>query len=149
MSEEKEVDLVYLGVTVTFNGAPKKYYAYIEPNRVEGYLAGTDEAKYYKRMLSRVSVGAVIKCAVIADGDLFTIRGEPKFSYMMNFKISLLLEAKSAAAVTQYETEVERRKASNESTMEKQLAPVKETYSHMKASERRAFMAWLLVYLNA
>lgn len=149
MSEQIKAELVYLGYEVSFGKVPHKFHAYTEPDNVQAYLDGKMVAKWYKKMLARTSVGAVILCEATQDEKHFTIHGEPKFVRLLDWNTRMLLEAKSEAAIVQYDAEYMRKKAENENALELQLAPVKNTFNKMKSGERKAFIAWLLVYLNA
>jgi hypothetical protein len=152
MSENyQNIELVYLGIDVNFgSGSPKKYYAYIEPERVEDYLAHSPvyKSKSFKRQLAKVSIGSIIKCQATINENNIAIHGTPAFSGRVDYQTTLYLETRSEANKTLFESEVERKASENFSAMEKTLAPIKEAYSKLPVSRRRAFVAWLLVYLN-
>jgi hypothetical protein len=145
---EEKIQLVYIGIrTNTTNKSMKRLHAYQQVR--DGAVVDPFMFRLFSSQLLKCAVGSIIDCTAEINGDQMSIKGSREFAgFYPDLAQTTLWCIKSEAEKTQYDLWQIKRKRENSDPLLDHLQPVRESYRKLSRSSKRAFLAYLINYLE-
>jgi len=149
MEDRIQINLVYVGVRCTkTKTSARKSYCY-QPLTDDGEQISVLGQRLFQKQLLKCAVGSILEVSCNISGDVMRIYGDGTYKGQYKDEVAIKdWQIRSDSESTLVELEQLQYQYQNQDPLKPHLEPLRTAYRNLSRVKRRAFLAYLINYLE-